>query len=263
MPLHGKDLVGPEIAASMMDVVIEYRCAWPQPCSPRPPYCYSPCSPVSALTYALCSCMILSMLFRHGGGATKEIALRVPLAPAPSAHPTTLLHSVLHWLELATSRPQTATGDAPSSRNGETRETGESVSPSLETQFVGQARADAGISLLRLLCRWVHGCSAAVHELLENPANLFFVDIAAGKEEGGKKDVCAGEVSTGATAAQRASVKGLSCLLLGIMLEFVESAGAAKSGSSSGGGGEWTRDLIMKTIQNRVGEQVDGVWDLM
>lgn len=201
------------------------------------------------------------MLFRHGGGATKEIALRVPLAPAPGAHPATLLHSVFLWLELATCRPRTSstvTGDAPSSRNGGAEATGESLPPDPEVptmEFEGQARADAGISLLRLLCRWVHGCPTAVRELLENPANLFFVDVAAGKEEEGW-GASAGEVSTGATAVQLASVKGLSCLLLGILLESVESASAPKSG---GGGGEWTRDLIMKIIQNRVGERWTGM----
>ncbi|CAM9927954.1 unnamed protein product, partial [Ectocarpus sp. 8 AP-2014] len=190
-------------------------------------------------------CMIISMLFTHGGALAKELSLRVPLAAATGAHPTTLLHVLLHWLELATShRPaSTATdrGAPSSSRSGD----GHLGRPTVD----GHAAADAGISLERLLCGWMYGCPAAVVEMLDNPANLFVVDVAAGRcsvlVEGGEG---------GATAVQCVALKGLACLGLGLLLEYVEGTGAPRSGGGGGGGGgEWTRSLVMKMIQNRVG----------
>lgn len=199
------------------------------------------------------SCMIVSMLFTHGGPLAKELSLRVPLAPEPGAHPTTLLHAVLRWLELATSNPGTAAADASSSGGGG----GLAGGPAEEAcaLAVVRAAADAGVSLLRLLCGWLYGCPAAARELLENPANLYVVDVAAGRcallqapqaSEGGK-------AAAGATAVQRVAVNGLACLMLGLLLEYVEGAGAPRSGGSSG---EWTRALVMKMIQNRVGESL-------
>ncbi|CAN0494311.1 unnamed protein product, partial [Ectocarpus sp. 12 AP-2014] len=189
-------------------------------------------------------CMIISMLFTHGGSLAKELSLRVTLAAATGAHPTTLLHVLLHWLELATShRPaSTATdrGAPSSSRSGD----GHLGRPAVD----GHAAADAGISLERLLCGWMYGCPAAVVEMLDNPANLFVVDVAAGRcfvlVEGGEG---------GATAVQCVALKGLACLALGLLLEYVEGTGAPSSGGGGGGGGEWTRSLVMKMIQNRVG----------
>ncbi|CAM9819325.1 unnamed protein product [Ectocarpus sp. 6 AP-2014] len=192
-------------------------------------------------------CMIISMLFTHGGALAKELSLRVPLAAATGAHPTTLLHVLLHWLELATSHPPASTATdrgAPSSiRSGD----GPLGRPTVD----GHAAADAGISLERLLCGWMYGCPAAVVEMLDNPANLFVVDVAAGRcsvlVEGGEG---------GATAVQCVALKGLACLALGLLLEYVEGTGAPRSGGvgvGGGGGGEWTRSLVMKMIQNRVG----------
>lgn len=183
----------------------------------------------------------MSTLFTHGGALAKELSLRVPLAPGPGAHPTTLLHAVLRWLELATSHPGTSAtpANAPSSADG--------------ARLVGRAAADAGVSLMRLVCGWVYGCPAAAVELLQNPANLFVIDVAAGRcallgEEAGDK--------AGATAAQRVAVKGLACVTLGLLLEYVEGGGAPRSGGGGSGVGdaEWTRGLVMKMIQNRVGE---------
>lgn len=170
------------------------------------------------------------MLFAHGGGLTKEIALRVPLAlSVPHTHSTTLLHALLRWLELAI--------------------------PATHEEVQSRAVADVGISLLQLMCRWVHGCSAAARELLGNPANLFVLDIAGGRrpclavEEGGI--VGSGSVS----GVQRTVLKGLACLLLGVLLEYVEGERVPRSGRGGGGSGdELTRNLVMKMIQNRVGE---------
>eukprot|EP00903_Cladosiphon_okamuranus_P005357 g5352.t1 len=167
-------------------------------------------------------CSIVSMLFTHGGALAKELSLRVPLAPGPGAHPTTLLHALLRWLELTTS----------------------------EAQLFGRAAADAAVSLMRLVCGWVYGCPAAARELLQNPANLFVIDVAAGRcallgeGEGGE---------AGATAAQRVAVKGLACVMLGLLLEYLEGGAAPRSGGSGREDGEWTRGLVMKMIQNRVG----------
>lgn len=158
------------------------------------------------------------MLFAHGGGLTKEIALRVPLAlSSPHTHSTTLLHALLCWLELAT--------------------------PATHEDIQSRAIADIGISLLQLMCRWVHGCSAAARELLGNPANLFVLDLAGGRrpfEEGCMSGV------------QSTVLKGLGCLLLGLLLEYVEGEGGPRSGG--GGGDELTRSLVMTMIQNRIGE---------
>ncbi|CAM9720805.1 unnamed protein product, partial [Ectocarpus sp. 13 AM-2016] len=189
-------------------------------------------------------CMIISMLFTHGGALAKELSLRVPLAAATGAHPTTLLHVLLHWLELATShRPASTATDrgAPSSSSSGDGHLGRPA-------VYGHTAADAGISLERLLCGWMYGCPAAVVEMLDNPANLFVVDVAAGRcsvlVEGGEG---------GATAVQCVALKGLACLALGLLLEYVEGTGAPSSGGGGGGGGEWTRSLVMKMIQNRVG----------
>lgn len=199
--------------------------------------------------------MIVSMLFTHGGALAKEVSLRVPLAPASDAHPTTLLHVLLRWLELATSHPgttataaatptptatATATGAAPSGDPGS--------GPADEARVVGRAAADAGIALMRLVCGWMYGCPAAARELLENPANLFVVDVAAGR-----CSLVLLEDEAGASAVQRVAVKGLACLMLGLLLEYVEGGRAPRSGGS-GSGGEWTRALVMKMINNRVGE---------
>lgn len=179
------------------------------------------------------------MLFTHGGALAKELSLRVPLAPGPGAHPTTLLHALLRWLELATSHPGAgASGDLRA--------------PADEARLLGRAAADAAVSLMRLVCGWVYGCPAAARELLQNPANLFLIDVAAGRcallgEGGGGK--------AGATAAQRVAVKGLACVMLGLLLEYLEGGAAPRSGGGGGGeDGEWTRGLVMKMIQNRVGE---------
>ncbi|CAM9566588.1 unnamed protein product, partial [Ectocarpus fasciculatus] len=188
-------------------------------------------------------CMIISMLFTHGGALAKELSLRIPLAAAQGAHPTTLLHVLLHWLELATSHPPATTetdrGAPSSGRSGD----GHLGRPAVD----GRAAADAGISLVRLLCGWMYGCPAAVLEMLDNPANLFVVDVAAGRcsvpVEGG--------AAGGATAVQCVALKGLACLALGLLLEYVEGTGAPRSGG--GGAGQWTRSLVMKMIQNRVG----------
>lgn len=104
---------------------------------------------------------------------------------------------------------------------------------------------------MRLVCGWVYGCPAAARELLQNPANLYVIDVAAGR--------CAllregeGEGQVRAMAVQRVAVKGLACLMLGLLLEYVEGAAAPRSGGGAGDG-EWTRPLVMKMIQNRVGE---------
>lgn len=207
----------------------------------------------------LCSCpyrcTIISMLFTHGGPLAKEISLRVPFSPANGAHMTTLLHALLRWLELATSHSSTApaptttgaeAGAANSGNGGESRSSVDDAAG-----VTGKAVADAGISLMRLLCGWMHGCPAAARELLENPANLFVVDVAAGR--------CSllllqpAGLEGSATAIQRVAVKGLACLMLGLLLEYVEDAGAPRSGGVSS---EWTRGLVMKMIQNRVGESL-------
>lgn len=274
------------------------------------------------------------MLFRHGGEATKEIALRVPVdSPPPNRHRTTLLHGVLRWLELATSHTP-ATAVARSARDMPAQGPA-AVSAAIGVGHLGVvpatvddargaavgaagegedregvvaktiAVADAALSLLRLLCRWLHDCPAAARELLENPANLFVVDVAAGRcsllgsggvtvptdggaggengavvkkgggrglrvaegrRTGGGAGVSATAVHGGCGDVQRATVKGLMCLVLGVLLEFVErgvssarSGGSSSGGSGGGGGGVgeeegWTRELVMRMIQNRVGE---------
>ncbi len=215
-----------------------------------------PSPPVHAAGFSS-SCMIVSVLFTHGGALAKELSLRVPLAPEPGAHPTTLLHAVLRWLELATSHPGNAAADASNSGGGgglaRAAPAEEACAPA-----VGRAAADAGVSLLRLLCGWLYDCPAAARELLENPANLYVVDVAAGRcallqalqaSDGGK----AAAGAAGATAVQRVAAKGLACLMLGLLLEYVEGAAAPRSGGSPG---EWTRALVMKMIQNRVGESL-------
>lgn len=178
------------------------------------------------------------MLFTHGGALAKELSLRVPLASGPGAHPTTLLHTLLRWLELATSHSGTS---------------GTAADDEALSRVVGRAAADAAVSLMRLVCGWVYGCPAAARELLQNPANLYVVDMAAGRcallGEGGGEDRGLGA----STAAQRVAVKGLACVMLGLLLEYVEGTAAPRSGGS-GGDGEWTRGLVMKMIQNRVGE---------
>lgn len=184
------------------------------------------------------------MLFTHGGALAKELSLRIPLAAAQGAHPTTLLHVLLHWLELATSHPPATTetdrGAPSSGRSGD----GHLGRPAVD----GRAAADAGISLVRLLCGWMYGCPAAVLEMLDNPANLFVVDVAAGR----CSVLVEGGAAGGATAVQCVALKGLACLALGLLLEYVEGTGAPRSGG--GGAGQWTRSLVMKMIQNRVGE---------
>lgn len=218
--------------------------------------------------------MILSMLFTHGGGLTKEIALRVPIAPSPDTHTTTLLHALLRWLELATSHPHNPATTGPSDDHdpgfsnggmpstGGKQNTNAGVSNS-HSDVAARAIADAGVSLLRLLCRWVHNCTAAVREMLGNPSNLFVIDVAAGRcslVSGGGGDAGEGGTARGVTAAQCAGVKGLACLMLGLMLEYVEGAGSPSSGGDGNDGSseEWTRDLVMKMIQNRVGKGVRG-----
>ena len=256
------------------------------------------------------------MLLTHGGGLAKEIALRVPLSAGPDAHPTTLLHVLLRWLELAVSRPRTGDSDDALASNGEggsspgipgsngiVAEGGEGSAEALDEGEGGrspspfspagggagdggtQAAADMSISLMRLLCGWLYGCPAAVRELLDNPSNLFVVDVAAGRcsllEEGSPgagarkatasartggggaspggggwrgKGGEAGAEGRGATAAQLVAVKGLACLTVGLLLEYVQVGASPPASGGSGGGGEWTRDLVMKIIQNRVGE---------
>ncbi|CAM9195290.1 unnamed protein product, partial [Laminaria digitata] len=198
-------------------------------------------------------CKIMAMLLTHGGGLAKEIALRVPLSAGPESHPTTLLHVLLRWLELATSRPPSPTpnpSNTPASKDRDSSSSSSSSSTPGPPSGNGDVNAEAGvsaeaISLMRLLCGWLYGCPAAVRELLANPANLFVVDVAAGRwgARGGLG---------GATDAQRVAVKGLACLTLALLLEYVEGVGAPSS-VGSGGGGEWTRDLVLKIIQNRVG----------
>lgn len=274
------------------------------------------------------------MLFINGGETTKEIAQRIPVdTPPPSHHRTTLLHGVLRWLELATSHTAAAAAAADYvvetavknesdlaaaigvGRLGPVSEAVDDAEGGGQQQGGGTAAetaaaieaavADAAVSLLRLLCRWLHQCPTAVRELLENPANLFVVDVAAGRcsllhlkvaaagvgvekngwagsgtngstlkmNDGGVPAVDGGEVGGTTTAvaasgrdpahAQRAAVKGLTCLMLGILLEFVEedasgvrssSSGGVSGGDGGGSGNEgWNRNLVMKMIQNRVG----------
>lgn len=105
---------------------------------------------------------------------------------------------------------------------------------------------------MRLVCGWVYGCPAAARELLQNPANLYLIDVAAGRCD------LLEENKTGATVAQRVAVKGLACVTLGLLLEYLEGGAAPRSGGGGAGSGtgegEWTRGLVMKIIQNRVGE---------
>lgn len=213
--------------------------------------CPSPPAPASLLPAYLPRCMILSMLFTHGGALAKEISLRVPFSPAPGAHLTTLLHVLLRWLELATSHSTAAPaeiGEIGDPNSGEPKNSADGTASA-----IGRAAADAGISVMRLLCGWMHDCPAAARELLENPANLFVVDVAAGK----CPLLSAGVQGNAIAAQQRVAVKGLACLMLGLLLEYVEDGtGAARSGGGSGGASEWTRALVMKIIQNRVGELI-------
>lgn len=277
------------------------------------------------------------MLFRHGGEATKEIALRVPIdSPPPNRHRTTLLHVILRWLELATSHTPAAAvarsaGDMPAqgpatlsaaigvgnlgavpatidnARGAAAGAAGEGEDRE-GVEAIAIAVADGALSLLRLMCRWLHDCPAAARELLENPANLFVVDVAAGRcsllssggvtaegarggnsaetrknsgggfgaaegrRTGGGAGVSAAAVHGGCGDVQRTTVKGLACLVLGLLLEFVErgvssarSSGSISAGSGGGGGGVgeeegWTRELVMKMIQNRVGEWLENFW---
>lgn len=203
------------------------------------------------------------MLLEQGGSLAKEIALRVPVSPEPGSHATTLLHALLRWLELVINHPLQASatpavqnsattrrienGDAGGDEGGENRAISEA-----------QAVSDVGLSLLRLLCGWVHGCPAAVRELLDNPANLFVVDVAAGRDSIMKtgsvndNDNDRRRKSGSFLSVQRAAMKGFACLLLGLLLEYVE--GAADAPRSDGG--QWTRDVVMKMIQNRIGEEL-------
>ena len=176
------------------------------------------------------------MLFSHGGELTKEIALRVPLSSSPDTHPTTLLHALLRWLELATPATSIPTLNQ------------------LDTGVQARAIANVAVSLLQLVCRWVHSCTVAARELLGNPANLFLLDVA-----GGRRLLVIGEgpEANATTAIQRTALKGLACVVLGLLLEYVEGEYEGEGVPRSAGGGgddELTRDLVMKMIQNRVGE---------
>lgn len=214
----------------------------------------------------------------------KEISLRVPVALTLDGLPTTLLNALLCWLELATfcHHPPTTTQDVIGStkidgsfnpvvakEDGSAESVvfsavaGRPATPDSFTESENKAReafsADAAVSLLRLLCTWVYGCPAAVHELLGNPANLFVVEVAAGRYSlvvknsgnGAGMKTAKDRVAKGVTSAQYAALEGLACLMLGLLLEYVEGSSAPKSGGSSG---EWTRDLVMKMIQKRIGE---------
>lgn len=229
------------------------------------------------------SCMILSMLFENGRGTTKEIALRVPVDKASATHEgTTLLHAMMRWLELATSRELSFRDESGAS---EPRAASASATAGV-SRNEDRAMADVAISLLRLLCRWVHGCPAAALELLQNPANLFMIEVAAGRCSLLDLGVQGGpgvEAATGAVAASKAAfatqcvaVKGLACLVLGVLLEFVETkstatmpgsgggvadgnVGRPKEGAAAGllvGNGvmEWSREMVMRVIHKRVGE---------
>lgn len=220
--------------------------------------------------------MILSMLFENGRGTTKEIALRVPVDKASATHEgTTLLHATMRWLELATSREPSFRDESIAS---EPRAASASATAGV-SRNENRAIADVAISLLRLLCRWVHGCPTAALELLQNPANLFMIEVAAGRcsllDPGAAGAVA---VLKAAFATQCVAVKGLACLVLGVLLEFVETKGTAMMPGSGGGvadgdvgrpkeGGaagqsvgngvmEWSREMVMRVIHKRVGELV-------
>lgn len=236
------------------------------------------------------------MLFKHGRGTTKEIALRIPVDSGSPAHPrSTLLHAVLRWLELITSHELDSGDTARDKEHARAvdRSGGTDTSPvgglALYEQTPGatavvdsddeeQARADAAITLLRLLCHWVHSCPAAVLDFLQNPANLFIVEVAAGRCPLFNARTGGGELTSGrgdplplsAATSQGIAAKGLACLVLGILLEFVEAGGdlagptsgrdttvgfgGGSAEGASGGGLQWNRELLWSMIQKRIGE---------
>jgi Uso1 / p115 like vesicle tethering protein, head region len=190
-------------------------------------------SDAAALTAA---CRVLDLLLLHGGGTTQEIALRVPLCLREGEQPLPLLQCVLLWVEEAVMAAQQQSSTAATS-----------TSTTAEV-------------LLQLLCRWLNGCSTAVSELLANPASLLIVDIAAQRSRGGNSPPpsAAGTLAAYSTASSMATVRGLACLLLGLILEYVSNddsntAATGAAATTAGTAQQWDRATVLSLIERRVG----------
>ncbi|CAM9465788.1 unnamed protein product [Chrysoparadoxa australica] len=151
------------------------------------------------------SCAVLSLMLEEGGAAAQEIALRVPIASAGGGTP--LLCSLMQWVEGAVV--------AIRSKGG-------------HTYSGGHQLEQACLSLLQLLCVWMRGSLPAVTAFLASPSNLFVVDAAAFRGD--------------SAAAVSGRVRGLCCLLLGVLMRYIGQ-----------GDGQWSRETIMSMVDNRVG----------
>jgi predicted nucleic acid-binding Zn-ribbon protein len=191
-------------------------------------------SDAAALTAA---CRVLDLLLLHGGGTTQEIALRVPLCLREGEQPLPLLQCVLLWLEEAVMAAQEQSSTAAAT---------------------AAAASTAAEVLLQLLCRWLYGCSTAVSELLANPASLLIVDIAAQRNRGGNSPPpsAAGAMAAYSATSGMATVRGLACLLLGLILEYVSSdnsSTAVATAAAAGAAQQWDRATVLSLIERRVG----------
>jgi len=183
---------------------------------------------VTAAGSAAAACRILRLLLQGGGEGAKQLALKasVPLRQTLSTtiqsnsdnrsdhHSSTsetdtgsisssftdsaLLDAVLRWIEAAITREHADDGNDASSSSG-------------------GAEGQLAVSLLSLLAVWLHNCPLAVAALLEQPENLFLVEIAAGANAGSSSS------SSPRTSEPRqkcqAAVRGLATLVLGVCME--------------------------------------------
>jgi hypothetical protein len=81
------------------------------------------------------------------------------------------------------------------------------------------SRASLAVSLLALLATWLHGCPLAVATLLQEPENLFLVEIAAkpptrvGRSRKINSSSSSGSDECGCPSALASSVHGLATLV--------------------------------------------------
>lgn len=108
------------------------------------------------------------------------------------------------------------------------------------------APAPVRISLLRLVCTWLHGSSSAVSAFLSSAMHLPLVMEMVMKKSSSRSD-----------AAASIHVQGLSALLLAVCLDGADGDDSATdSGFVSGGGGASTvipRGTLVDIVRNRIG----------
>lgn len=108
------------------------------------------------------------------------------------------------------------------------------------------APAPVRISLLRLVCTWLHGSSSAVSAFLSSAMHLPLVMEMVLKKSSSRSD-----------AAASIHVQGLSALLLAVCLDEADGDDSATDGGFvSGGGGASTvipRGTLVDIVRNRIG----------